>query len=284
MDTRFWGPSGWALLHLIAAAPIEQTRQAAVKQWFDLLEYILPCKYCRASFHDYTKIQPLTPTIIKNPDTFGRWVYDIHNRVNAKLRGQGLLTTQDPSWSSVKSKYNTIQKSLCSSSPLLGWDFMTSVAFTTPGRATKTTPMPDAPENGEPLSFEERNRYNLLSREERINQLRAWWGLIPTILPCLFWRAAWASAVQNVGPAPLESPYQKAIQEWMWQIEEQVCAGLKCPTPHTSKTALAEEVSAFESDCSKKPQGKTCRARKHKRRLQAMAKRTRRLQSQKPAF
>jgi hypothetical protein len=280
MDTRFWGPSGWALLHLIAAAPIEPGRQAAVKQWFDLLEYVLPCKYCRASFHDYTKLQPLTDAILKKPETFGRWVYDIHNRVNAKLRGQGLLTATDPSWPSVKAKYDTIQKSLCSKSPLLGWDFMTSVAFTTPGRDTKSSPMPDTPEGGPSLTFAERNRYNLLSREERIKQLRAWWGLIPSILPCRYWRAAWAAAVDHAGPAPLDS----SQKEWMWQIEEQVCAGLKCPTPHTSQTALAQEVSAFESDCSKKKKGKTCRARKQARRLRAMAQRTRRLQSLKSVF
>lgn len=284
MDTRFWGPSGWALLHLIAATPIESARQEAVKQWFDLLEYVLPCKYCRASFHDYTKLQPLSPAILKHPDTFGRWVYDIHNRVNAKLRGQGLLTTTDPTWPTIQAKYDALQKGLCAESPLLGWDFMTSVAFSTPFRTYKATPMPDAPEESNTLmlNFDERNRYNLLTREERLKQLRAWWVLIPAILPCRFWRAAWSSAVQKVGGAPLdERTHRSVVQRWMWQIEKEVCAGLKCPTPHTSQSALAEEVSAFESDCSKKKKGKTCRARKHKRRLQAMAKRTRRLQSQK---
>jgi len=159
---------------------------------------------------------------------------------------------------------------------------MTSVAFTTPGRGSKSTPMPDAPEDGGSLTFAERNRYNLLSREERIKQLQTWWALIPSILPCQYWRSAWAEAVHRTGPAPLDS--KKAVHQWMWQIEEQVCAGLKCPTPHSSQTALAEEVSAFESDCSKKKKGKTCRARRHKRRLQALANRTRRLQSQRQVF
>lgn len=280
MDTRFWGPSGWALLHLIAATPIEPSRRPAVKEWFDLLEYVLPCKYCRASFHDYTELQPLTDTILKDPETFGRWVYDIHNRVNAKLRGQGLLTTPDPSWSSVKAKYDTIQKGLCSASPLLGWDFMTSVAFSTPFRTYKAIPMPDAPEESKylMLGLAKRNRYNLLCRTERLMKLKQWWALIPTILPCRYWRAAWSSAVQQVGAAPIdEQSHRSVVQQWMWRIEEQVCAGLKCPTPHSSKTAMAREVSAFVSDCSKKKKGKTCRASKKDKRAHALARRSRRL-------
>jgi hypothetical protein len=38
MDTRFWGPSGWKLLHLIAAEPTKDP--TAVLEWFGLLEYV----------------------------------------------------------------------------------------------------------------------------------------------------------------------------------------------------------------------------------------------------
>jgi hypothetical protein len=31
MDTRFWGPSGWRLLHLIAAANDTKPKEATVK-------------------------------------------------------------------------------------------------------------------------------------------------------------------------------------------------------------------------------------------------------------
>lgn len=264
MDTRFWGPSGWHLLHLIAAAPVDRDRRANVKEWFGLLEYVLPCKYCRASFHDYTRLQPLTDMILASSEQFGHWLYDIHNRVNGKLRGQGLLTSEDPSWPSVRAKFTEQEKTLCKGSPLLGWDFMTSVAFSTPTRDYAPVPMADTPdERSDCLSFAERNRYNLLTRKERITALKRWWRLIPSILPCAPWRQAWSSALRASGSPPLSSG-REAVMRWMWRVEERVCDGLKCPTPHPSLPAMTKEVAAFESGCGKDKRGKTCRTRKRK--------------------
>jgi len=260
MDTRFWGPSGWRLLHLIAANPI--ANKAATKEWFGLLEYVLPCKYCRASFHDYMELQPLTDAVISNTESFGHWVYEIHNRVNAKLRGQGLLTSPDPTWVSVKAEYKRLSTNMCTGAPLLGWDFMVSVANTTPAATYKPNPLSDTPDYLHESSLAIRNRYNLLNREERIKTLKRWWALIPSILPCEEWRSSWAAAPSN----PPLFQGREAVLRWMWRVEEQVCAGLQCPTPHPSLVALKKEVAAFESDCGKKKRGKTCRTKKQKRR------------------
>jgi len=263
MDTRFWGPSGWKLLHLIAAEPAGD-RAPAVLEWMELLEYVLPCKYCRASFHDYIRLQPLSLAMVKDSPTFSRWMYEIHNRVNGKLRGQGLLTTPDPSWTSVKAEYTILHKGLCKSSPLLGWDFMTSVAFSTPTASYKPVPMPDLPEQTEKkLDDATQNRYNLLSRSDRIRYLKRWWRLIPSILPCEAWRLAWSRALHSKEP-PLDHG-REAVMRWMWQMEDSVCGHLKCPRPHASRTAMNREVSAYESNCSKARRGKTCRSRKQKR-------------------
>ena len=262
MDTRFWGPSGWRLLHLIAANPVKN--RAAVKEWFELLEYVLPCKYCRASFHDYLKLQPFTDTVVSNPNHFGRWVYDIHNRVNAKLRGQGLLTAPDPAWAAVKAEYQRLSTNLCDGPPLLGWEFLVSVAYTTPSATYKPVPMPDTPDDVSPtatLGF--KNRYNLLDRQERIRMLKRWWQLIPSILPCEAWRKSWSAASSQ---PPLREG-REAVMRWMWRVEEQVCDGLQCPTPHPSLVALKKEAAAYESDCSKKKRGKTCRRTKKAKRL-----------------
>jgi hypothetical protein len=257
MDTRFWGPSGWHLLHLIVAEPVKTPR--ATKEWFELLEYVLPCKYCRASFHDYLQLQPLTLDIVTDSLRFQRWLYDIHNRVNAKLRGQGLLTKPDPTWESVRDGHHT-----CKDAPFFGWDFMTSIAFNTPSASYVPVPMPDTPEEGV-YSFAKRNRYNLLTRHERITVLRRWWHLIPSILPCSAWRRAWNHGQRMAGSPPLTSG-RDSVLEWMWRIEESVCAGLKCPVPHTSLPALQRELSKFESKCGKK----TCRTRRRRIRRQAL--------------
>ena len=265
MDTRFWGPSGWRLLHLIAADTLSENRRRAVSEWFALLEYVLPCKYCRASFHDYLKAQPLTDEILADPTTFSRWLYEIHNRVNGKLRGQGLLTEPDPDWPTVRDRYTALRKGLCKGSPLLGWDFMTSVAFSTPAADYVPTPMPDAPEqtaDWADLDPATRNRYNLLTRQERLPYLRRWWSLIPAILPCEAWRRAWRT---HRSPPPLEAG-RAAVMRWMWQVEAAVCQNLRCPTPHPSLRALRDEVGAFESGCGSSRSGNTCRTRKLRRR------------------
>jgi hypothetical protein len=264
MDTRFWGPSGWRLLHLIAADTLGPSRRKAIAEWFALLEYVLPCKYCRASFHDYLKVQPLTKEILATPATFSRWLYDIHNRVNGKLRGQGLLTTPDPDWPTVHDHYAVLRQGLCRGSPLLGWDFMTSVAFSTPAADYVPTPMPDydAAESGATESNPAiRNRYNLMTRQERLPYLRRWWALIPSILPCEAWRRAWS----HVTPPPLDAG-RAAMMRWMWRVESSVCQNLRCPTPHPSLRALRDEVGAFESGCGASRSGNTCRTRKIRRR------------------
>jgi len=271
MDTRFWGPSGWALLHLIAADPTindSTKRRAATIRFFELLPYVLPCKYCRASLSDYYEAQPLNAATLKNADSFSRWLFDIHNRVNGKLRGQGLLNTENPTWISVRNKYKAQQSGLCGTSPLLGWDFMTSVAFTTPAINYKAAPMPDYDESEHlTLTLETKNRYNLLTREERILALKEWWSLIPAILPCSAWRASWASA--SAKEIPLYEGREAAMQ-WMWAVEEEVCQGLRCPPPHESLPFLKKTMKVYESSCgqanSKSRRAKTCRKNKKKAR------------------
>lgn len=284
MDTRFWGPSGWKLIHLVATDPVRDEAHArAVSAWFALLPYVLPCKYCRASLTDYYKAQPLTTAILHDQERFGHWAYEIHNRVNAKLRGQGLITEPDPSWPEVRARYSAMYKGLCDSSPLLGWDFLTSVAFTTPEADYVPVPMPDTPEEltdaeRAALTPRERNRYNLMTREERLPYLAAWWGLFPSILPCAAWRRAWAAGT-SARPAPLARG-RRAVLHWMWAVERRVCGALRCPTPHASLVELRRTMGAFESGCGKARRGKTCRA-DHKRMKEAQRAQIRLRRSQK---
>jgi hypothetical protein len=283
MDTRFWGPSGWKLLHLIAAEPFADSKhRVAVTEWIGLLEYVLPCKYCRASFHDYLRLQPLTDKVLSSPALFGRWIYDIHNRVNGKLRGQGLLTDADPSWDEIREHYRELHSGLCVSSPLLGWDFMISVAFTTPAADYVPTPMPDTPdylETGRNLTTAPedpatRNRYNLLTREERLPYLARWWALLPSVLPCAAWRRAWNQALRQVGQPPLDAG-RETVLRWMWRVEADVCHSLRCEKPHGCLLDLKREVVAFESSCGRSKKGKTCRTRRKAQRRQVRTRRAR---------
>ena len=105
MDTRFWGPSGWKLLHLICE-DYQYSAENAVRyaEFFETIPYILPCKFCRASLTDYYRLHPyqlanshMSPTL-----DLSKWIYTIHNCVNDKLRKQGFCKKRNPSFSEVK--------------------------------------------------------------------------------------------------------------------------------------------------------------------------------------
>ena len=263
MDTRFWGPSGWKLLHLIAAEPGD----AAVYEWFALLPFVLPCKYCRASLQEYYEKKPLSLELVRSAN-FGHWLYEIHNMVNAKLRDQGLLNTSDPSWISIKNYYKSLRASLCGKSPIIGWDFFASIAYTTPTKGIVSKPMPDNPEKNDNMTLSDRNRYNMLTPKERIAALRKWWHLLPEILPCSAWKAAW-----NCSKEPPLNRGRGPVSCWLWAIEEAACETLQCPTPHVSLPTLKTEMSAFESACGSSSTKKTCRAKRKALRRAAMTRR-----------
>tara|TARA_B110000967_G_C18834915_1_gene536125 strand:- start:94 stop:816 length:723 start_codon:yes stop_codon:yes gene_type:complete len=140
MDTRFWGPDGWNLLHSIAYNyPKNPTikLQSTVKKFFKTLPYVLPCVYCRNSLSKYFKELPIDDKLKNNTDLF-KWLYTIHNKVNRKLTLQNLNKKPDPTISKVKRDYKKFtlynNKDTCIRAP--GITFLYSIAFNYP--ITKT--------------------------------------------------------------------------------------------------------------------------------------------------
>lgn len=135
MDTTKWGPSGWFLLHSIAANyPNKPSKvdKEVYRLFFTSIKYVLPCIYCRNSFTQYLGELPIEP-YLENKKTLTRWLYDIHNKVNAKLRGQGLNDKPDPSFKEIYNRYNKIVKDIdnnCMEFP--GWVFYYSIALNFP--------------------------------------------------------------------------------------------------------------------------------------------------------
>ncbi len=256
MDTRFWGPSGWRLLHILTFKA-EDIPLRNLQKFMEELPYVLPCKYCRASFTDYCAVDPIPKSIKEYP----HWMYRIHNRVNGKLRDQKLLETSDPSWKEIKQRYEEWVAAPCSKRRMVGWDFLFSVAYTTPSITVATAPMPGAPPRSALQSEELLNRWGLLKREERLPHFKQWWSLLPSVLPFPEWREAWTAAVKVEGEIPLEKG-RKAVTAWLYRIEKAVCAHLKETIPHDSFDGLCSELSAFSSSCGTSKRSKTCRATK----------------------
>jgi hypothetical protein len=267
MDTRFWGPSGWRLLHLIAFTAKQLPKQK-LYTFFETLPYVLPCKFCRASLTDYYAVDPIP----QKPEDYAHWLYRIHNRVNGKLREQKLLETQDPAWTDVKRQYTKWMTTPCTSRMMMGWDFLYSVAYTTPCPEVSSSPMPGAPPIQSLKSPELRNRWNVLSNRERLLFLETWWVILPYVLPFAPWRNAWQSHVRS---KPVLSKGRTKTTEWLYSAEQTMCKALKDDLPRESFQGLCSELSAFSSGCGaiKSPKVKTCRAKRSKLRSTIRKKR-----------
>lgn len=257
MDTRFWGPSGWRLLHLVAAA-----RRTESIPLFEVLPYVLPCKFCRASLTDYYLADPIPSKAEDLPE----WLYRVHNQVNQKLRDQKLPTAPDPSWESIKQLYDNWVAMPCSTQRMVGWDFLYSIAYTTPCRQVPSIPLKGAPPIKDLPTLALKNRWNLLTRQERLLQLEQFWKkALPTALPFEEWRTAW----HDVATLPPLRSGRRAVTDWLFHIEQMICKQLSEPGPqHSTTNTLCKELSQFESNCGTKRSHKmrTCRSKKKKAR------------------
>jgi len=107
MQTSKWGPSMWLSLHTIAHNFDPDNHDVeAHKQHFLGLAKVLPCKYCRHSFAEFITEINIDDYIMKKPYGLHQWLYLIHNKVNKKLRDQGLLDKPDPTFKQVLAKYD----------------------------------------------------------------------------------------------------------------------------------------------------------------------------------
>ena len=254
MDTRFWGPSGWRLLHLISFRKHPHAKHT--QTFFQHLPYVLPCKFCRASLAEYYTDDPVPS------EGFAEWLYRIHNRVNGKLRGQNLLHTEDPSWEEVRTRYETILRTPCSTREMIGWDFLFSIAYTTPCSAVATSPMPNAPPMSQLTTPELRNRWGVMSRKERLPYLHTFWKTLPNVLPIQQWQDTWK---QVVSPPPNPEKGRRSVTEWLYKAERSMCRALQEASKHSSFTGLCSELNTFSSGCGKdRRRIVTCRAKRSK--------------------
>lgn len=258
MDTRFWGPSGWRLLHLVVATPMQERTIAHMRVFFECLPFVLPCKFCRYSLSGYYDARPIPA----KQEDFERWLYNIHNDVNGKLRSQNLLKMDNPTYEEVHKLYSAWADTPCASTQMLGWDFLFSVANTTPSKSSHSSPMDGAPPNIH--TDKEKNKWNTMSHKERLPYVQKWWNLLGSVLPFKPWRDAWQKATTAIGTAPVKKG-KKAVLAWLYKMEKFVCKTMAEDAPHNSFDGLCKEITAFSSGCGKKtsPRVKTCRAKKN---------------------
>ncbi len=262
MDTKFWGPSGWKLLHTLTFTYRPACR-VAMRDFLTTLPFILPCKFCRASLTTYMCVDPPDLT---SADTLSRWLWRIHNAVNKKLRDQGQGIPPDPTYASVKRHFeetvipSTDSESACESFP--GWDFLFSIAYSYP-LSVKGKPMADTPEavlkghleggcDGAKLTpDQEKNRWNTLAPERRLIYWRRFWRTLPLVLPAP-WTKAWR-------PGPMTFRDRRTATAWLWRI--------RCNFSHGADPyrAVCSRLASYESGCASSKRARTCRKRGSKK-------------------
>lgn len=116
MQTSKWGPPTWKAIHAIAHNYNPEIHDPNdYRIFFEKLGKVLPCKYCRISYQDFYRELPIDRYLSCQQD-MAYWMYSMHNKVNNKLRQQGLLETPDPSFESVYQKYEQWRAD-CASKP-----------------------------------------------------------------------------------------------------------------------------------------------------------------------
>lgn len=259
MDTRFWGPSGWRLLHLISFS-YEPSRKKDVEEFFTMLPYVLPCKFCRASLSEYYEKEPLAPALSSRA-TLSRWLWKIHNLVNGKLRSQGLLKTANPSFAHVQKIYQERITAGCIRTDFEGWDFLFSIAENHPFTQSKNSlPLPN-PESVNADTPDLRNRYNIMKPEERMKYYKLFWLSVGNALPFQEWRDAWNAC-------PVSSSAIEKKSSWireLWTIR--CCLENKLELVNREEfNSLCKRLADHRSGCGKKPRAKTCRRSRQRQR------------------
>jgi hypothetical protein len=117
VDVKYWGPSGWKLLHTLSF------QDNVEKKLFSVIGDVLPCKYCRKSTKQFVRETPVS-------DNIPEWLYNLHNRVNHKLQMQHAedpsvpMPAPSPTFEEVKARYSNPVGSLAQYK-----EFLYSMAF-----------------------------------------------------------------------------------------------------------------------------------------------------------
>jgi len=87
VSTSVWGPPLWRILHTISFAHPAILRDSApgVIRFLTNLAHVLPCKWCRDSYSQFLRELPDLAATIQG-GALPRWMYDLHARVNTKLK------------------------------------------------------------------------------------------------------------------------------------------------------------------------------------------------------
>ncbi len=258
MDTRYWGPSGWRLLHLLFTNP-NLDKQAA-HRFLAELPYVLPCKYCRANLSEHYADLPY-----ESAEDLERWIWSIHNKVNQKLREIGQKKPPNPPFAKVHQIYTERLQYGCTQTEFPGWEFLFSTIKDHPITGGRGTPLAGAPPLETLQTDLEKNRWNCLEPQRRFEHWVAFWNALPAVFPFDDWTTVWKECMTD---DPREwNTQQRAIQS-LWKLRCQFEEKLALLNKTTFKH-LCNDLTFHRSGCaSRSNRSKTCRRLRQTRKTQ----------------
>jgi hypothetical protein len=257
MDTRYWGPSGWKLLHSITFS-YDVSLKKEYKDFFNAVAYVLPCKFCRKSYSEYILKDPVE-NALDSKEHLSKWLWRIHNKVNEKLRSQGLCNYEDPPFHSVKKIYEEKLHQGCSKVHFEGWEFLFSIVEGHPYAKLSVSSKQfndntDGDESSTRTPLEE-NMYNKMKPSDRLVYYKLFWSTLPKVLPFKEWRDLWKKYDKKTYDSRSES--LKNLYSVRCSLEKDLELQNK-----TKFSSLCKELRSYKSGCNKSVRSKTCRRKK----------------------
>ena len=87
LDPKVWGPHYWFFLHTLAMTYPHHPNAVTKKKYYEFIQNLplfLPVEEISSDFSKLIELYPIAP-YLDNRDSFVRWMYFIHNKVNEKL-------------------------------------------------------------------------------------------------------------------------------------------------------------------------------------------------------
>ena len=97
LNPQIWGPYGWRFFHAVALTypdnPSDANKKAA-GNFFNSLQYLLPCEQCRVNYHDELEAMPVEPHL-GDKQSLNNWLVKVHNSVSHRLDKPMLSSVED---------------------------------------------------------------------------------------------------------------------------------------------------------------------------------------------
>jgi hypothetical protein len=84
-----WGKPFWNVMHSVTFTypehPTDEDKER-IRTFFNMIPFFLPCSICGLHFVKEKMDMPLTDEVLASMDSLSRWLVDVHNSVNRRLK------------------------------------------------------------------------------------------------------------------------------------------------------------------------------------------------------